>query len=448
MQIAMLGPLDVRTDADGPCAISGVRLARLLSVLALQPGRVVSTAAIVDAVWGEAPPAEPGNAVQALVSRLRRAAPGLAIMSRAQGYLLDIEPDAVDVIRFERLLRPPRTADSLRQALDLWRGPALADAGDAEFAASARARLDELRLTALQDRIAADLRSGPPGPLVAELEGLVAAYPLREPLIRLLMRALHAAGDRGRALTAYDEARKRFADELGIAPSAELAAEHLTVLRADAEIRTDTAGTNPVDIASTNRTSGAANAAASAGTVSAGGAAHRTDITGSTPPAVDGGGLRGAASDGTDEAVDAASSGVAYRAVAADGSGSASGTAAMGGFDALGGAALGGDGADGGEASGGAANGAADADPNAAASGVAVDAAAAPAGAAHHGRPRAASWADGAAEPIGGVAGLTNLRTEISSFVGRDADIAEVDSMLSRYRLITLIGPGGAGKTR
>ncbi|HEY2794253.1 MAG TPA: BTAD domain-containing putative transcriptional regulator, partial [Micromonosporaceae bacterium] len=303
MQITLLGPLEVRSGSGEPCPVSGARLARLLSVLALQPGRVVSTTAIVDAVWGDEPPAEPGNAVQALVSRLRRAAPGLSVASRAQGYLLDIDRDAVDAIRFERLTRTD-DADQLRTALDLWRGPALIDAGDAAFAVAARARLDELRLVALQKRIAADLRDGSQESPVSELEGLVATYPLREPLVVLLMRAHRAAGDRGRALATFDDARRRLADELGIAPSAELAAEHLAILRDEDE-----------------------------------------SYGGTTAD------LQEATAD-----------------------------------------------------------------------------------------PRDAAPSEDA--------GPTNLRTEISSFIGRDADIADLDRLLSQHRLVTLIGPGGAGKTR
>jgi DNA-binding SARP family transcriptional activator len=153
-----------------------------------------------------------------------------------------LAPDSVDVPRFERLaaegraeLRedPARAAATLREALALWRGPALADVADAGFAQMVIARLDELRLAALQDRIDDDLRLGVTAPLVAELEGLVVEHPLREPLVGRLMRALQAAGRRGAALTAYDQARTRLVEQLGIEPSAGLAALHLAILRAD-----------------------------------------------------------------------------------------------------------------------------------------------------------------------------------------------------------------------
>ena len=321
MQIAMLGPLEVRSDAGETRAISGPRLARLLIVLALHPGQVVTTGSVVDAVWADDPPDEPGNALQALVSRLRRAVPGIDVVSRAQGYVLDVVPDAVDVRDFERLLGearrvsrtdPASAASTLRRALDLWRGPALVDAGDAEFARAARVRLDEMRLDALQERIDADLRSGHAPELIAELEGLTAAYPFRESFVKLLMRALHAAGDRGRALGVFESARARLADELGVAPSADLAAEHLRILRSDED------GPGDPDRPDGNRR----RAGAAAG-------------TGSEPSA-------------------------------------------------------------------------ADAVP-----------------------PR-----------------LTNLRAEISSFVGRERDIAALEQLTDDHRLVTLTGPGGAGKTR
>ena len=136
MQIAMLGPLEFRPDSGDPRAISGARLARLLIVLALHPGEVVTTGSVVDAVWATDPPDEPANAIQALVSRLRRAAPGLEVVSRAQGYVLDVAPAAVDVREFERLVvegrrvapgDPASAAVTLRRALDMWRGPALVD---------------------------------------------------------------------------------------------------------------------------------------------------------------------------------------------------------------------------------------------------------------------------------------------------------------------------------
>src|SRR5262245_5505764 len=238
----MLGPLEVRTGGGSVVEIGGARLRALLILLALEPGQVVTTSRLVDALWEQRVPAGAGNALQALVSRLRRAVPEIEVTARPAGYQLILDPEATDVGRFERLaaagrarLRddPAAAAEILGEALALWRGPALADVAEAEFARGPVARLDELRLAALQDRIDADLRTGPPDALVAELEGLVAAHPLREPLVARLMRALSAAGRPGAALEAYEQARSRLADQLGADPSAELTALHLTILRAD-----------------------------------------------------------------------------------------------------------------------------------------------------------------------------------------------------------------------
>jgi predicted ATPase/DNA-binding SARP family transcriptional activator len=237
----MLGPLEVRADSGALLEVGGARLRALLIVLALDPGRVVTTARLIDALWEDQVPAGATNALQALVSRLRRAAPGIAVKPHPAGYQLDLDPDAVDVRRFERLaargrdqLRhdPQAAAETLRSALELWRGPALADVAGARFAREPIARLEELRLSAIQDRTEAELRLGAGESLVAELEALVVAEPLREPLVGQLMRALHAAGRPGAALVAYEGVRGRLADQLGTDPSAELVALHTELLRA------------------------------------------------------------------------------------------------------------------------------------------------------------------------------------------------------------------------
>jgi Bacterial transcriptional activator domain len=161
------------------------------------------------------------------------------IESRPAGYQLMLDPRDTDIVRFEELaaagraqLRtdPAAAAATLRQALGLWRGPALVEVTGNEFGAAVIARLDELRLTATEHRIDADLRTGITEPLVAELEGLVVAHPLREPLAARLMRALHASGRRGAALEVFEQTRKRLAGQLGADPSAELAALHLELL--------------------------------------------------------------------------------------------------------------------------------------------------------------------------------------------------------------------------
>ncbi|GIE51136.1 SARP family transcriptional regulator [Amorphoplanes nipponensis] len=223
MDIAVLGPVELRTGTGTTVPVAGARLRTLLILLALDAGRAVSTDRLVDGVWGADPPGSAAGALQALISRLRRAAPGLAIAVTPSGYRLDLDPDRVDAHRFARLVAQGRP----EEALALWRGPT-------EFPDVARAeavRLAELRLTARLARAEARLRAGGDADLVGELETLAAEHPLHEPLAGLLMRALIAAGHPGRALTVFERIRAELADELGADPSAELAALHLETLR-------------------------------------------------------------------------------------------------------------------------------------------------------------------------------------------------------------------------
>jgi predicted ATPase/DNA-binding SARP family transcriptional activator len=240
----MLGPLEVRTgdDSGSVLDVGGSRLRALLIMLALRPGQLVPASQLIDGLWAGQAPAGAANALQALVSRLRRALPGAVIESRPAGYQLKLDPRSTDIVRFEELaargqaqLRddPAAAAATLREALALWRGPALMDVADSDFGQAVIARLDELRLLATENRIDADLRTGVTATLVAELEGLVVAYPMREPLAFRLMRALQACGRRGAALEVYEQTKERLVDQFGIEPSAELAALHLAILRAD-----------------------------------------------------------------------------------------------------------------------------------------------------------------------------------------------------------------------
>ncbi|MEO3820323.1 BTAD domain-containing putative transcriptional regulator [Plantactinospora sp. B24E8] len=240
MQIGVLGPLEVTADTGTPVAVGGARLRRLLILLALEPGRIVDTGRLIDGLWADAPPAGAANALQALVSRLRRAIPGLPVESHPVGYRLAVDATAVDVHRFEHLVRtgrdllasdPPGAATVLADALRLWRGPALADVADADFARAPAARLDELRLTATEQRVEARLAAGEAAALVPELQALVTAHPLRERFAGQLIRALRDTGRAAEALTAYARLRGTLADTLGTEPSAELATLHLTLLR-------------------------------------------------------------------------------------------------------------------------------------------------------------------------------------------------------------------------
>jgi len=231
--VRILGPLEV----DG-VAVGGGRLRALLARLALDAGRPVTAGALVDAVWDTELPADQTHSLQSLVSRLRRALGDAdAVAQVPGGYVLSAE---VDAHRFEKLAAdgaaepdPERSARLLREALELWRGPALADLTDYRFALSAATRLDDLRLSAIADRIDADLQLGRGDRLVHELEGLSAEHPLNERLAAQLISALYAAGRQADALAAYERVRMRLNEELGVPPSPELQAAHLAVLRGE-----------------------------------------------------------------------------------------------------------------------------------------------------------------------------------------------------------------------
>jgi predicted ATPase/DNA-binding SARP family transcriptional activator len=249
VQIGMLGPLEVRTDDGGLADVPGARLRGLLIALALRPGHVVPKASLVDWIWGEDPPADATNALQRLVSRLRKALPGEVIEGQADGYRLRVAPDAVDAVRFERLVAAgqARTEDAsrrvrlLREALELWRGAALQDVGLLDSAAldAAAARLEGLRLTAAEERADAEITLGHGAEMIAELTDLAAAHPVRERLAVALMRALVAAGRDSEALLVYQRTREALADALGVDPSPELAALHVALLRGELTQRAD-----------------------------------------------------------------------------------------------------------------------------------------------------------------------------------------------------------------
>ena len=246
----MLGPFAVRTDDGAFADVPGARLRGLLVALALTPGHVVPKATLVDWIWGEHPPADATNALHRLVSRLRKALPDGSVEGHTNGYRLTVEPDAVDAVRFERLVaqarEEPRRVRLLREALALWRGAALQDvdlAGSAAFDA-AITRLEGLRLTALEDRFEAEVGLGHGVELVAELTDLVAAHPLRERLVAALMRALVAAGRDTDALLTYQRTRESLADALGVDPSPELSALHVALLRGELGGRKENRKTN------------------------------------------------------------------------------------------------------------------------------------------------------------------------------------------------------------
>jgi len=247
----MLGPFEVRTDGGAFAEVPGARLRGLLIALALEPGHVIPNPTLVDWIWGERPPSDAANALQRLVSRLRKALPDGLVEGQTGGYRLTVEPDAVDAVRFERLVGQARTEENprrrvrlLREALALWRGAAMQDVGLQESAAfdAAVTRLEGLRLTAMEDRFEAEIGLGHGAALVTELTDLVAAHPMRERLVAALMRALVAAGRDTEALLVYQRTREALADELGVDPAPGLSALHVSLLRGELGQREDSAG--------------------------------------------------------------------------------------------------------------------------------------------------------------------------------------------------------------
>jgi predicted ATPase/DNA-binding SARP family transcriptional activator len=244
MEFGVLGPLQVLQERQ-PVRITGPRERALLAVLLLRPGEVVSADRLIDLLWGDDAPGNAPNALQAVVARLRKALGPHGkdlLVTRTPGYALDVGSDQVDAIRFEGLLaqargllqRAPATAsDLLAQALGLWRGPALQDLADQPLAQEEIARLDELRLAALEARMEAELVLGRHTEVIGELQSLVAAHPLRERFRGQLMLALYRAGRQADALEVYQQTRAVLGEELGLDPEPALQALHQQILRQD-----------------------------------------------------------------------------------------------------------------------------------------------------------------------------------------------------------------------
>lgn len=232
MQFGILGPLLIRVGREHRRVPPG-RQRALLALLVVQAQQTVTADRLIEALWGEALPGNPANALQGRISQLRktlREPDGEQVLvQQGAGYCLDVPLETIDAYRFERLARaahellasndPAGAADTLRDALGLWRGAALEDVADEPWALTEAQRLNELRLGAVEDRVEADLALGRHSALVAELEELVAANPLREGLRKQVMVALYRSGRQADALSAYHEGRDLLADELGIDPS-------------------------------------------------------------------------------------------------------------------------------------------------------------------------------------------------------------------------------------
>jgi predicted ATPase/DNA-binding SARP family transcriptional activator len=240
MDYRLLGPLEVRGNDERLLPLTRPMVRALLALLLLSANRVVSRERLIDGLWGDEPPESGVKMVQLNVSRLRKLLPAGVLQTRPPGYVLEVEPEQVDLLRFERLLadarraEPERSARVLGEALMLWRGPALAEFEE-PFAQVERARLEDLKLTALEDRVDADLALGRQTELVGELKALVAAHPLRERLHGQLMLALYRSGRQAEALTAYRDVREAL-DELGLQPGEQLRSLERAILTHDAAL--------------------------------------------------------------------------------------------------------------------------------------------------------------------------------------------------------------------
>src|SRR6516165_7730431 len=246
LQFSVLGPVEV-FESGRNLPLGGPKQRAVLADLILNTGTVVSTARLIDDVWGDASPATAGHTVEAYIARLRRVlrdgSRPEVLLTRPAGYLLDIEPGHVDALRFGRLVNEGTAAAGrgdheqasalLRAGLALWRGQALADVADAPFAQAAARRLTNQHLLAQERRIDCDLALGRAQELVGELEVLIGGHPYHEPFHRQLMLALYRSGRQSDALAAYRLARGQLADELGIEPGPDLRRLEQAILRQD-----------------------------------------------------------------------------------------------------------------------------------------------------------------------------------------------------------------------
>ncbi len=243
----MLGPLEARVDG-AVVGLGGGKQRALMALLLLNANDVVSLDVLIDALWEGTPSRTAPAFVQNCVHRLRQKIGRETLETRAPGYRLRIDPDAIDARRFERLVREARSlparerAAALREALELWRGSPLSDLAFWSFAQEPIRYLEEQRVNALQSRLEAELELGLHREVIAELNGLVREHPTHERLRWLQLLALHRADRRQDALAAYQEARLAIVDESGIEPGEELRALHRRILQDDPTLMPDGAG--------------------------------------------------------------------------------------------------------------------------------------------------------------------------------------------------------------
>jgi SARP family transcriptional regulator, regulator of embCAB operon len=227
MHLRILGPLEVRNAQGERIHVSGAKRRALLATLVVQAGQTVSIPRLTAELWGPAPPANAVNAVQAHIVRLRKAlsTDPDRLITHPTGYTLHAETDAKEFTRLVTAARKsPDPEPQLREALSLWRGPALDGCVAGDICAAAASVLEEARLTAMETLYAASLRTGRHAEVIAELTESTAVFPLRERFYDQLMEALCKAGRQSDALTVYDRARKRFITELGVEPGPALRA--------------------------------------------------------------------------------------------------------------------------------------------------------------------------------------------------------------------------------
>ena len=242
MQFAVLGPLQVSLNGS-PVGLGGPKQRALLAYLLLHANTVVSRDRLIDGLWGECPPPSTAESLDSYLSRLRKLVGRDRLSRQAGGYVLRVEPGELDAEQFDRMIIRARqgagdrdaadVARELAAALALWRGPALADLACEPFAQNEIRRLEQERLTALEDRIDAELRMGRGAELVAELEQLTAEYPERERLAAALMLALYRAGRQTDALAAYQAVRSQLVGELAVEPGPELREMQRRILQHD-----------------------------------------------------------------------------------------------------------------------------------------------------------------------------------------------------------------------
>ncbi len=244
MEFRILGPIEI-SDGAHTLELGGLRERTLLACLVLSANHVISTARLSDELWAGRPPPHSETTLRVYIARLRRAlgTGAEALVTHRLGYQLKVASAELDANRFVAMAdsaraelaagHPEAAAAGLRDALALWRGSALSDVADQAFAEAEAARLEEARLSALEDRITADLACGRHSSVIAELDGLVVQHPLRERLCGQQMLAMYRCGRQADALAAFGQLRRRLADELGIDPTPRLRRLHEAILRQD-----------------------------------------------------------------------------------------------------------------------------------------------------------------------------------------------------------------------